>query len=298
MKRSGRPEQSRGEHIQARKSLGQNFLTDRNIARKIVAALDLNRGDSVLEIGPGEGALSRLILQQPGVHLSAIEIDRRAVELLNRTFPQERFPQFRLVEGDALKLNWADIPGSDNVESRFKLVGNIPYYITGPLLFRALDHAEVLDRAVIMMQREVAKRIVAAPRSKDYGILTVATALRGRAKMLFDVAPGCFVPRPNVRSAVVLFDFSEPPLCPPQQYKTVKQLVDAAFNQRRKMLSNALERHINSRCKITVRELTDKHPDLEAVLKKRAEELSPADFIELDRQLSAAAEEGRHASGD
>ena len=298
MKRSVRPEQQRGEHIQARKSLGQNFLTDRNIARKIVAALDLNTGDSVLEIGPGEGALSRLILPQPGVSLSAIEIDRRAVELLNRTIPQERFPQFNLIEGDALKMDWAGIPRLNNSEQAFKLVGNIPYYITGPLLFRALDHAEILDRAVIMMQREVAKRIVAQPRSKDYGILTVATALRGKAKMLFDVAPGCFVPRPNVRSAVVLFNFSEPPLCPPQQYNSVKALVDAAFNQRRKMLSNALERHIAGRCGMTVRELMAGFPTFEPVLKKRAEELSPADFIELDRQLSAAAAGGPHASRD
>ncbi len=256
--------------ILPKKSLGQNFLRDANIAEAIIRSLECKAGDNVIEIGPGTGALTSRLAQLP-INLTAIEIDARAIAGLHTLFPAKEFPNTAIYEGDFLNFNIAGLFSSN---ARGKIVGNIPYYITADILFRIFEHAELLDRAVIMMQREVADRITARPRTKEYGILTVAAAFATQPLSLFIVSPHCFYPPPKVKSAVVLFDCTRQ-LLQPERFQSVMKLVRAAFSQRRKVLGNALK----SYC---VASHTILPP---SVARCRAEELTPQDFIDLYEEL-------------
>lgn len=256
--------------IRPKKSLGQNFLRDDNIAAAIVRSLECAEGDSVIEIGPGAGALTTRLAQLP-IHLTAIEIDRRAVAELRALFPASTFPNTAICEGDFLQF---DIQAQLISCSRGKIIGNIPYYITADILFRIFENAHTIDRAVIMMQREVAERITAQPRTKEYGILSVAAAFASAPRKLFTVSPSCFYPKPKVESAVVLFDCTRGALAP-ERFKPIMSLVRAAFGQRRKVLGNALKAYCNAAHAIL--------PDEYA--RRRAEELTPTEFVNLYEQM-------------
>lgn len=215
----------------ARKSLGQHFLRDGNTIRNIIDAIPAGPDDRVIEIGPGSGALTALLVERYS-NLLAVEIDKRMVQLL-----REKHPDLRIIEKDILKTDWGDLISTDKA---VHIVGNLPYYITSQILFAILGHRNRVDTAVLMMQKEVAERIVAGPNSKAYGILSVQTQLMSRPEILFDVPPSAFVPPPKVESSVVKFDFNKPELaCSDDHLKTVVRM---AFNQRRKKLSNALKR--------------------------------------------------------
>lgn len=270
-------------HIAPKKSLGQNFLIDKNIVRRIVAALELHEDDRLLEIGPGEGALTSLLVEEPLASFLAVEYDPRAVALLSERFPADRYPRFTLRHDDVRNVSLPDYAAETTVRpgGRLKVVGNIPYNITSDILFWLYDASTLLERAVIMMQKEVARRLVAPPRTKDYGILTVATALRASARILFDVSPGCFFPRPAVTSSVVLLSFPDTAL-PAADYTRLKPLVNAAFNQRRKVLSNALKNYITSRTALPYTEILERAESQGiSYFRKRAEELTPQDFVTL-----------------
>lgn len=278
------------QHIAPKKSLGQNFLTDRNIIRKIIAALDAQAGDSVLEIGPGEGALTNELAAMPLASLLAVEYDVRSVQLLSARFPTETYPHVALHHGDV--RSFALQPYAEQEwqrrDKKLKVIGNIPYNITSDILFWLYDTAPLLDRAIIMMQKEVARRLVAAPRTKDYGILTVATSFCATARILFDVAPGCFFPRPAVTSSVVELRFPGRIDIAPHVYTKVKPLVNAAFNQRRKVLANALKAYISSLAPTPYATLLER-AESQGILyfRKRAEELLPQDFLVLWEFLAA-----------
>lgn len=272
------------QHIAPKKSLGQNFLTDRNIIRKIIAALEAQAGDSVLEIGPGEGALTNELAVMPLQSLLAVEFDVRSVHLLSARFPKTSHPHVSIHHGDV--RSFALHPYAEQQlqqhNRKLKIIGNIPYNITSDILFWLYDAAPLLDCAIIMMQKEVARRLVAAPRTKDYGILTVATSFCAKARILFDVAPGCFFPRPSVTSSVVELRFPNAIGVAPDVYPHVKPLVNAAFNQRRKVLANALKTYITSHVAApyaTVLERAESQGIL--YFRKRAEELLPKDFLAL-----------------
>lgn len=258
--------------IRPKKSLGQNFLRDDNIANAIVNALDAQSGDTIIEIGPGTGALTSRLAALP-VALIAVELDPRAVEELRRLFPHQAFPNVTIVAEDILKCNFTALLRQHGA-SRAKIVGNIPYYITSDILFRIFENAPLFERAVIMMQREVAERLVAHTRTKEYGILSVATAFATKPKKLFNVPPTCFFPVPNVESAVVQFDCTER-LVQPERFALLMKLVRAAFSQRRKVLSNAMKTYCAS--------INKSLPPARA--RQRAEELSPQEFIELYDEL-------------
>jgi 16S rRNA (adenine1518-N6/adenine1519-N6)-dimethyltransferase len=274
--------QSHHHQIKPVKSLGQNFLTDVSVAQQIVDLLEAKNDDMIIEIGPGEGALTKLLLQTPA-HIQAIEFDRRAVEYLKVHYPTSLYPQFSLFGGDVRKFPIAEF--SKEYYSRTgrkpKVIGNIPYNITSDILFLLFDNADYIERAVITMQREVADRIIANLRTKDYGILTIASAFVSRPRVAMSIAPECFFPKPKVHSSVVVFDFSEQILTP-ERFKKVMPIVRAGFNQRRKMLSNSLKSllPINSE---HLAEISTTY------FHKRAEELTPEDFIVISDVLRSAA---------
>ena len=217
-------------HPSTKKSLGQHFLKDGNMIRKIAESIPAQPDDKIIEIGPGAGALTEALLQH-FTDVTAIEIDNRMADYL-----EEKFPELNLIRQDILKTDWSGLTKSDKP---VHVVGNLPYYITSQILFAILEHRSRLSSAILMMQKEVAERIVAVPRTKAYGILSVQTQLMSTPEILFDVPPQVFYPPPNVQSAVLKLTFDKGPLaCSDENLKTVVRM---AFNQRRKKLSNALK---------------------------------------------------------
>ncbi|MDW8219718.1 MAG: 16S rRNA (adenine(1518)-N(6)/adenine(1519)-N(6))-dimethyltransferase RsmA [Bacteroidota bacterium] len=287
------------EHLHPRKSLGQHFLRDANIAHKIVAALSVQNQNLVLEIGPGEGALTSLLLATPARYIIAVEYDTRAVAFLHTRFADE-IAQGRLhiVQSDILRCSFQNLlPTRLSTDQSFSIVGNIPYYITSDILFWIFEqwalqyvdtcchaHQETpyLCKAVLMMQREVAERIIAQPRTKAYGILSIASSLVSTPAVLFDVSPQCFFPPPRVRSSVVSFQMRHTKEAA-QHFRAVHPLVRIAFNQRRKILANALARIIP---KQRLAELaTTEEIQKISYFRSRPEELTPYDFIRLHELL-------------
>jgi len=216
--------------FRTKKSLGQHFLTDNNIINKILKSVNAEDGDRVIEIGPGTGALTKWLVQQhKDVH--AIEVDQRAVAVL-----EEQLEGLTIHQKDVLKVDWTElITETGNTY----VIGNLPYYITSPILFSLLESREYFSEAILMMQKEVAQRLVASPSNKDYGILSVQTQLMSTPEILFDVSPNSFSPPPKVMSSVIRLTFDKPKL--PCSDKTLKTVVRTAFNQRRKKLSNSLK---------------------------------------------------------
>jgi 16S rRNA (adenine1518-N6/adenine1519-N6)-dimethyltransferase len=202
--------------------LGQHFLNDPAILGRIVDALDPVEGETVLEIGPGKGTLTEVLLAR-GLKVMAIEKDRQlAAELVRENLT--------VIEGDALRIAWPPVP---------KIVGNIPYYITSPLIDKALS-PPVPERIVFLMQDEVADRLAAKPGNKVYGALSVCVQAVCTVEKLFTVAAGAFRPPPKVRSAVVRLRPRATPLVQPEEIAPLRVLVTACFSKRRKQLKNAV----------------------------------------------------------
>ncbi len=266
-----------------RREFSQNFLTDRSIADRIVAAAMLRTGDHVVEIGPGRGVLTERIASSPCDRLVAVELDERAITFL-ATQSWNHEPRCQIKHGDALRTQVATEFPSCAREHRV-VVGNIPYAVTSDLIFWALEQHETVDRVVMMMQREVAKRCVALPRTKDYGILTVATWLYAEAKILFHVQPGSFFPRPKVTSSVIRFELRERPAADVDP-KLYMKFVRAAFSQRRKVLRNSLRQWLANNHVPSEDGLRPATCDLGTT---RAEELSPVQLVALYHELCSYA---------
>lgn len=252
-----------------RKHFGQNFLHDRNIVDKILRAIAPRATDHVVEIGPGHGALTRPLLQTVA-KLDALEIDRDLAAALTHDLDDAKLT---VHVGDALKFDFAAIATGP---ASLRLVGNLPYNISTPLLFHFLDHSELFLDAHVMLQKEVVERMSAAPGSKTYGRLTVSLAARCRVESLFVVRPGSFTPSPRVDSAVAR-------LTPDPQRRSritdenaFDHIVSQAFNQRRKRLTNALRNTLTAG---QIEEL-DIDPGL------RAEMLDVDAFIRLGNQFA------------
>ena len=214
-----------------RKSLGQHFLIDKNIVHKIVRLAELQPGETVLEIGPGRGILTEALLDSSGL-VVAVELDAALCARLRTTLG--RRSNFRLIEGDALAFEYAQVP------SPFLVVANLPYYVSTPLLFRLLEERQRIDRLVLMLQEEVVARLAAAPGGKDYGALSIAAQFYCEVRRAFRVPPTCFRPKPRVGSAVVVLT----PLAKPRVSVTDEafffRVVRAGFAHRRKALLNSL----------------------------------------------------------
>ncbi|OPY58665.1 MAG: Ribosomal RNA small subunit methyltransferase A [Pelotomaculum sp. PtaU1.Bin035] len=229
--------------LSCRKNLGQNFLIDSNIANKIVAAAELRPTDLVVEIGPGLGALTARAAGSAGKVL-AVEIDRGLLSALAETL--EGVGDVKVIHGDALEIDFDNLVQErtggkfGQGGERYKLLANLPYYITSPLLLRLLLKRYNISLMVVMVQLEVAARLAAAPGSKDYGALSVAAQYFTEAQILFRVPGTVFFPQPEVSSAVVRLAVRPEPAVPARDEETFFKVVRAAFGRRRKTLLNSL----------------------------------------------------------
>ncbi|MCB9045341.1 MAG: ribosomal RNA small subunit methyltransferase A [Chitinophagales bacterium] len=241
-----------------KKSLGQHFLQDENICMKIVEQLPEKKGMQVLEIGPGGGAITKYIIQKQDISYKAIEVDEEKVKYLQATYPDL---QGKIVQQDILK---ADVP----YEGHFTVIGNFPYNISSPILFKILEWEPLVDEVIGMFQKEVAQRVSSGPGSKVYGILSVLMQAFFKVEYLFDVHQKCFTPPPKVMSGVLKCTNINNPYSIDNKRKFIT-LVKTAFGQRRKTLRNALKPLLSAEA------LKD------PIMDKRAEQLSVADFVRL-----------------
>jgi len=266
---------------QPRKRFGQHFLTDPGVIAELVAVINPRPGQHLVEIGPGPGALTGPLLEF-GATLDAIELDRDLVPRLRRRWGQ-RYP-FRVHQCDALKFDFAQLlepeaenPGAGHPTRPLRLVGNLPYNISTPLLFHVLGQIELFEDIHFMLQKEVVQRLAARAGSKAYGRLSVMTALHCHADALFTVGPEAFTPPPKVESAVIRLTPRKQPLLPSEQHQAFGDLVRQAFAQRRKTLRNNLKGLLDAN---TI-SATGIDPG------RRAETLEPEDFIALYQRLIA-----------
>lgn len=219
---------------QPRKRFGQNFLHDPETIRRILAAIRPCPGERLVEIGPGQGAITRGLLEQAGA-LDAIELDRDLIEPLRQRLGG--LGELRIHNTDALRF---DLCSLAHIPASLRLIGNLPYNISTPLLFRFLDQADCIQDMHLMLQREVVERIAADPGTKDYGRLSVMVQTWCEAECLFRIGPGAFTPPPKVESAFLRLRPRRPLSNPPTDRAGHARLVAAAFSQRRKTLRNSL----------------------------------------------------------
>lgn len=220
--------------IKMSKKLGQNFLIKRSIVDEIVHAAELTPGEPVLEVGPGIGTLTQG-LAQSGADVTAIELDRRLLEVLDTTLAS--YDNVRIIHGDVLKL---DVPSIMN-HKPFKVVANLPYYITTPIIMSLLESKLPIERLVVMVQKEVALRMVAKPGTKDYGALSVAVQYYTEPDIVLDVPPKSFLPAPAVTSSVIRCVLRDKPPVDVIDEKLFFRVVKAGFAQRRKTFSNTMK---------------------------------------------------------
>ena len=217
-------------NLRASKKLGQNFLINSDVVEKIINAAEISEGEEILEIGPGIGTLTQGLLEA-GAKVTAVELDKKLPAVLAQTLAG--YENFQLVQGDILKVDIAEL-----MPKNFKVVANLPYYITTQILLTLMEKNLPITKIVTMVQREVAERMIAAPNSKTYGAMSVAVQFRADCRIAFDVTPENFLPRPEVTSSVVVCDIHEPKIKFDEKFFT--KVVRAAFGQRRKTLINSL----------------------------------------------------------
>jgi len=265
--------------LKAKKRFGQNFLVDESIIDKIVEKSNINNEDVVIEIGPGLGNLTEKLIEKAKIVL-AFEIDEDMVKVLNGRFKE--VSNFILVNKDILKVNLRDVLTQNNIQfNNIKIVANLPYYITTPIMFKIFEEANYIESMTIMVQKEVADRIVASPKSKNYGVLTVNTKYYGEAVKLFDVPNTCFIPSPNVTSSIVKIN-----ICNHYVVKNEEiffKLVKASFAQRRKKLINSLENsNVFKLPKEKLKEILIKNGVEENL---RAEEISIDTYVDIANMI-------------
>jgi 16S rRNA (adenine1518-N6/adenine1519-N6)-dimethyltransferase len=280
----------------AKKRLGQNFLYDPAIARKIVDAAGLAPGDTVVELGPGRGILTRELIAK-GVRLIALEIDAALAQELKKEFENfaargaDSLTRAEILNEDFLKIPLSGLLAARNF-ARCTLVGNIPYNLTRDVLFSLLvDESEVIDAAYIMLQREVGERIVSPPGSRVYGITSVVLQSLYDVRVVTKVAPGSFTPRPRVASVVLEFKPLDNPLIERPELKPFVTLVKNLFQQRRKTIHNTLKAFYS----LQETALAGIEAQTGIDLGSRPEDLGKEEFVKLSRMLTGMAD-GRAAS--
>lgn len=254
----------------ARKRFGQNFLKDSGIIDRILRSIHAVSTDHLLEIGPGQGALTEGLLSS-GAQLDVIELDQDLIPLLKLRFGLNAL--FHLHQGDALKFDIASLAKEEG--EKLRVVGNLPYNISTPLIFHLLNHYHVIHDMHFMLQKEVVERMAAEPRSSDWGRLTIMVQYFCQVEHLFNVSPECFSPAPKVDSAIVRLTPYQVLPYPAKSHQLLELVVREAFNQRRKTLRNTLKRLLSV-------------DDIEKVNINsglRPEQLTVAEFVRLADQL-------------
>lgn len=219
------------------KKFGQNFLIDEGIVNKIVREAGVTKDDFVLEIGPGIGTMTQLLCEQAG-GVAAVEIDTNLIPILKETLAE--YDNVTIINEDILKVDIKKLAEEKNGGKPIKVVANLPYYITTPIIMGLFENNVPIDSITVMVQKEVADRMQVGPGTKDYGALSLAVQYYSKPQVVINVPPECFIPRPNVGSAVIrLTRYKEPPVKVKDE-KLMFRLIRASFNQRRKTLANGL----------------------------------------------------------
>lgn len=269
-----------GKHnFKFKKRFGQNFITDPGILNKIVSTGDISSEDIVVEIGPGAGTLTKAIAREAG-QVIAIEIDKDLLPILEDNLAE--YENIKIIEGDALKIDLDKLVEEITGQLKpYKIVANLPYYITTPLVMHFLESGFNIKRIVIMVQKEVAQRFTAEPGTKDYGSITVSLNYYTQPRIAFVVSRNVFTPKPDVDSAVVDLVVREEPLYQVNNIDILRRLIKAAFNQRRKTLGNALKT-LNTEKDLILQILEEANIDP----KRRGETLTLEEFVRIANRLS------------
>lgn len=219
------------------KKYGQNFLIDEHVLNKIIAAAELNKDDYVIEIGPGIGTMTERMAPECK-HVTAIEIDKELIPILSETL--SRFDNVDIINEDVLKVDLKKLISERNDNKPVKVVANLPYYITTPIIMSLLENNIPIDTITVMVQKEVADRMMVGPGTKDYGALSLAVQYYAKPYIVANVPMNCFIPRPNVASAVIRLTCHKKPPVTVKDEKLMFKLIRASFNQRRKTLINGV----------------------------------------------------------
>ena len=244
------------KHIKPKKKWGQNFLIDKNVCNKIVSSFELKSTDSVLEIGPGKGAITDLLAQK-AKKVIGVEIDSNLCEILNK----KNIPNLEIINEDILKTNIKRYPCKI-------IVGNLPYYITTPIIFNFFESSKLWERMYFLIQKEVAERIIARPGSKTYGRLSIMTQIFSNPKILFNISPNVFRPIPKVESSLIYIEKDSQKKI--SNYTRFKDAIRVIFNKRRKKLKNCITKDMKLNISPSS-ELFDKRP----------EEISVEEYIDM-----------------
>ena len=247
------------------KKFGQNYLIDKNIVKRMVSTLDVEPESSVLEIGPGKGFITKILLEEVD-QLIGVEIDSRVIEQL-----KTEFPRLLIYERDFVKLSFEEL----NLNKPIKIIGNIPFNQTGNILFKLIENRNLIDNAVLIIPFDISKRIVSEKRTKEYGILSVLFGYFSTAKLVMKVSPNVFIPRPNIAASIIHLQFNKTEVENIEAELFIK-VVKASFGNRRKTLNNSLRNSIFNDCDFS---------NIELSLSKRAEELDVKDFLKLTEYI-------------
>ena len=262
------------------KKYGQNFLIDPSVLERIIAAAEITREDHVLEIGPGIGTMTQYLAEAAG-HVTAVEIDKALIPILQDTLSE--YDNVTVIQGDILKLDVKGLLEEQNGGKPVKVVANLPYYITTPIIMGLFESNVPLKSITIMVQKEVAERMQVGPGTKDYGALSLAVQYYAKPEIVANVPPNCFIPRPTVGSAVIRLTRHEAPPVRVEDEKFLFALIRASFNQRRKTLANGLsnagELHLSREQVTQALESMELSPTI------RGEALTLEQFAELSNLL-------------
>ena len=220
------------------KKFGQNFLIDTHVLDKIIASADVNKEDCVLEIGPGIGTMTQYLAEN-AKKVIAVEIDKALIPILEDTLKE--YDNVRVINEDILKVNIKELAEQENNGKPIKVVANLPYYITTPIIMGLFESKVPIQSITVMVQKEVADRMQVGPGTKDYGALSLAVQYYAKPEIVANVPPNCFMPRPNVGSAVIRLTRHETQPVQVEDEKLMFRLIRASFNQRRKTLVNGLK---------------------------------------------------------
>ena len=263
------------------KKFGQNFLIDTHVLDKIIRAADINKEDMVLEIGPGIGTMTQYLAEAAG-KVVAVEIDKNLIPILSETL--EGYGNVRIINEDVLKLDIRSLVENENKGKPVKVVANLPYYITTPIIMGLFEEHVPIESITVMVQKEVADRMQTGPGSKDYGALSLAVQYYASPYIVANVPPNCFMPRPKVGSAVIRLACHEHPPVEVVDERLLFDIIRASFSQRRKTLANGLKN--SDRLDFSKELITEAIEKLGKGASVRGESLTLEEFAELSNYLA------------